>query len=865
GEGKTTTETEVTEETVTEESVSNETAEEDSSENNGENSSEGKISNEEAPEEGIVSEDKTTTETEVTEEAVTEEPVSNETAGEDNSKDPSESEISDEEMVEGEIVSEDGTTSEEEVGQEGEEDNTETVGDEEAKEEVIEVASELVPEDETTEEGPVVEEVTEVKIDISFSTDENGYIPAGRVTTFSASIEGIDPFQYFWDFGDGSSSSSQSPQYAYVSDGNYTLSLTIIGSNGNAYSKSTTVHVSDYNPDTTEYWISSDATDEGTGTIDDPYTIDAALSHTVNGDTLYFLPGTYNTSVNLDVIGTGTEGVSIETETEAEELPDETEGEGILAETKEEDKEDLSIKFIAYDDVIFDGESALDSAFYFNSNLSYLGFYNFTFINYLGSAIYINNEDVTNIDIVDNTFFNNGAAIDVTMDSGLNIQNNIIVDNDAGVVISADDVNIEHNVIAFNEEGIVVDDTKDNITVDYNDVYGNEKDYQGVEPGENDISIDPEFADKDNLDFTILEDSPLYENNIIWKTTTNKDDYTYGEQVVITGKGYSPDQELIIRILRADGTFVDDIHITTDKNGCFTYDGYSVDYIGKNYLIQIINNADGNILEVLSFTDCHVKVYKYGDEDGDGSYDAGEPMLENVGFEIYKKIDGNYVYQDTIYTDSNGYFTYALSYGNWYRIEEIPGNYNGYGGSYSEEFYVGGDITRWIPNCPFDIFIKQTLPIDSSTFKEDPDDGGLTDPVVWHFILNQVAGTTTPGTLTATFQNAGTITVTSSKVNQSTQHFYIGTSADDILLSASATVYSPQCRANLVLSHVCHKSSITLEKKGLDSNDTAGFTLYDSSGAAVGAEKTVTGNGSVSWTGLDWDTYTIKETTTPPG
>jgi len=55
------------------------------------------------------------------------------------------------------------------------------------------------------------------------------------------------------------------------------------------------VHVSDYNPDTTEYWISVDATDEGTGTIDDPYTIDAALSHTVNGDTLYFLPGTYNT------------------------------------------------------------------------------------------------------------------------------------------------------------------------------------------------------------------------------------------------------------------------------------------------------------------------------------------------------------------------------------------------------------------------------------------------------------------------------------------------------------------------------------------------------------------------------------------
>ncbi|MBA7560119.1 hypothetical protein ES695_11895 [Candidatus Atribacteria bacterium 1244-E10-H5-B2] len=60
--------------------------------------------------------------------------------------------------------------------------------------------------------------------------------------------------------------------------------------------------------------------------------------------------------------------------------------------------------------------------------------------------------------------------------------------------------------------------------------------------------------------------------------------------------------------------------------------------------------------------------------------------------------------------------------------------------------------------------------------------------------------------------------------------------------------------------------SITLNKTGLDATDTAGFTLYYSSGAAVvGGEKTVTGNGSVNWSNLPWDTYNIKETTTPPG
>ena len=531
---------------------------------------------EEQTEEITVEEDTTSGEEEVEEEVVTDESIDVVVTDEGNvpeegieeentDENLTEGEISDEEVSEEEILREETVPKDELAEVEAVEENT-------IEGEIVEVASELVLEDEAVDEEVVVEENSGLKIDILFSTDENGYIPAGQVTTFSASVEGIDPFQYFWDFGDGSSSSQQNPQYAYSNNGNYTLSLTILDTDGNAYNKSATVHVSDYNPNTTEYWISTDAADEGTGSIDSPFTIDTALSHTVNGDTLYFLPGTYNTSVNLDGIGTGTE--------------------------------ELPISFIAYDDVIFDGQSTLDYAFYFSTPLSYLSFYNFTFINYLNSAIYINNEDVKNISIVDNTFSGNDTAIDVTMDSGLNIQNNIIVDNDAGVVISADDVNIEHNIIAFNEEGIVVDDSRNNITVDYNDVFGNGTDYQGVEAGENDISVDPMFTDKDNLDFTLLKDSPLYENKIIRVTSTDKDDYSYGEQVIITGSGYEPHQDLIIRILKADGTFVDDIFITADENGCFTYDQYSVDYAGRNYLVEIMD-AGENILEVLGFTDCH--------------------------------------------------------------------------------------------------------------------------------------------------------------------------------------------------------------------------------------------------------------------
>src|SRR4030042_2537482 len=48
---------------------------------------------------------------------------------------------------------------------------------------------------------------------------------------------------------------------------------------------------------------------------------------------------------------------------------------------------------------------------------------------------------------------------------------------------------------------------------------------------------------------------------------------------------------------------------------------------------------------------------------------------------------------------------------------------------------------------------------------------------------------------------------------------------------------------------------ITLNKTGLGSTDTAGFTLYDSSGDVVGVEIQITGNDSIIWPDLPWDTY----------
>jgi hypothetical protein len=90
----------------------------------------------------------------------------------------------------------------------------------------------------------------------------------------------------------------------------------------------------------------------------------------------------------------------------------------------------------------------------------------------------------------------------------------------------------------------------------------------------------------------------------------------------------------------------------------------------------------------------------------------------------------------------------------------------------------------------------------SLTFNNEGDDGGLSAPVVWHFVLNGLDHGTPAGTLTVTFASAGTMTATGIPVgNGSMQHFYVGTPGHDTLTGGSASVDSTDV-GNLVLSHV---------------------------------------------------------------
>ena len=91
---------------------------------------------------------------------------------------------------------------------------------------------------------------------------------------------------------------------------------------------------------------------------------------------------------------------------------------------------------------------------------------------------------------------------------------------------------------------------------------------------------------------------------------------------------------------------------------------------------------------------------------------------------------------------------------------------------------------------------------ESDKFQSESDCGGLTDRVVWHFILNQLDGDEGPLTLTVEFEKAGILTATGQPVgNGKVQHFYVGTPDHDKIVGAY--VSGVEADAKLVLSHVC--------------------------------------------------------------
>ncbi len=126
--------------------------------------------------------------------------------------------------------------------------------------------------------------------------------------------------------------------------------------------------------------------------------------------------------------------------------------------------------------------------------------------------------------IIGNLIFNNNdAGISMNGQSVPEIVNNTIYGHNGNTPISAgircgqDDsvtkVRIENNIIVSNARGIIAKRGRHMTGNDFNDIWNNTfNDYIGFQPGESDISADPLFADVENLDFHLLENSPCIDS-----------------------------------------------------------------------------------------------------------------------------------------------------------------------------------------------------------------------------------------------------------------------------------------------------------------------------------------------------------------
>jgi PGF-pre-PGF domain-containing protein len=83
-------------------------------------------------------------------------------------------------------------------------------------------------------------------------SDQNVLI--GEEIRFSGSASGgVEPYTWFWEFGDGSTSTQQNPQHTYSSTGRYTATLTVTDSNGDSDSDGCIIIIEDIG--TTHYTI----------------------------------------------------------------------------------------------------------------------------------------------------------------------------------------------------------------------------------------------------------------------------------------------------------------------------------------------------------------------------------------------------------------------------------------------------------------------------------------------------------------------------------------------------------------------------------------------------------------------------------
>ncbi len=121
---------------------------------------------------------------------------------------------------------------------------------------------------------------------------------------------------------------------------------------------------------------------------------------------------------------------------------------------------------------------------------------------------------------------NSAAGIDLRGNASTRFSNNTIVQNSGpGLRGSSSAATIANSIIAFNSQGIQL--AGGTITLRNNDLFGNSQgNYQGVEPGATDLSLDPLFVNPAAGDFHLLPGSPAVDagdNQFLDATGSDRD------------------------------------------------------------------------------------------------------------------------------------------------------------------------------------------------------------------------------------------------------------------------------------------------------------------------------------------------------
>lgn len=134
-----------------------------------------------------------------------------------------------------------------------------------------------------------------------------------------------------------------------------------------------------------------------------------------------------------------------------------------------------------------------DSGIFISDNASPRIINNYITGNSMGISVYCFNGGCTNRPVIHNNVIGNNKERGISDGvGGAQIVNNTIINNKVGIYLNGPDTTVKNNIIVQNQESGLHNDAN-SVTLNFNNVWKNKKDYRNLSAGHGDISVDPRF------------------------------------------------------------------------------------------------------------------------------------------------------------------------------------------------------------------------------------------------------------------------------------------------------------------------------------------------------------------------------------